>query len=95
LARQLARESAESAFTKSGALRREIAAESPLIVPGEKIRTQDVIRALTADGGKITDWGKYSTRIFQGPSGDFQVHFYMNRSTGAISYLYDHKVKFN
>ena len=54
-----------------------------------------MIQRLTSDGSDIADWGKYTTRTHQSRSGDFQVHFYMNRSTGAIDYGYDYKVIFN
>ncbi|WP_444663127.1 RHS repeat-associated core domain-containing protein [Cellulomonas sp. CW35] len=93
LSQQLARESAESVFTSSGRLSPEAIAESREIISGADLSTR-VIRHLTSDGSDIADWGKYTTPFYRSPSGDFQVHFYMNRVTGAIDYEYDYKVKF-
>jgi RHS repeat-associated protein len=95
LAQQLARESANSAFTTSGELTSGAIADSNLIIPGSKIGNPDVIKSLTSDGSSISDWGKYTTRTYQSPSGDFQVHYYMNRTTGAVNYGSDYKVVFN
>jgi hypothetical protein len=61
----------------------------------EKLGNKELVQHLTSDGSNISNWGKYTTRTFQSPSGDFQVHFYMNRVTGAIDYGYDYKVVFN
>ena len=38
--------------------------------------------------------GKYSTGTYRSLSGDFQVHFYMNRA-GAVNYDFDYKAVFN
>lgn len=95
LGQQLARESAESAFTSSGRLSSGAIADSSEIISGSRLGNKDLIARLTSDGSDIADWGKYTTRTHQSPSGDFQVHFYMNRSTGAIDYGYDYKVVFN
>lgn len=83
LAQQLARESAESAFTASGGLRTEVIQGSSRIIDGSRLGNPDVVKALTADGSNIADWGKYTTQTFQSPSGPFQVHFYYNPVTGA------------
>lgn len=64
------------------------------IVAGSKLGNPDVISALTSDGSKIGDWGKYSSQTIRGPSGNFQVHFYMNRTTGTVNYGYDYKIVF-
>lgn len=56
---------------------------------------KDLISPLTSDGSDIADWGKYTTRTHQSPSGNFQVHFYMDRVTGALDYGYDYKVIFD
>lgn len=58
-------------------------------------RLLGVIKSLTLDGSSISDWGKYTTRTYQSPSGDFQVHYYMNRTNGAVNYGSDFKVVFN
>lgn len=36
-----------------------------------------------------------SIETFQSPSGPFQVHFYRNSASGAVSYTHDYKVVFN
>jgi RHS repeat-associated protein len=95
LARQLARQSAESVFTSTGDLDPSVIADSNLIIPGSKLGNKGLIDALTSDGSNIADWGKYRTPNFQSPYGDFQVHFYMNRVTGTVDYGYDYKVIFN
>jgi hypothetical protein len=95
LGQQLARESANSVFTSSGRLSSGAIAESRQIIPGARLGNKDLIQRLTSDGSNIADWGKYTTRTHQSPSGNFQVHFYMSRSTGAIDYGYDYKVIFN
>ena len=86
LGQQLARESADSVFTSSGRLSSGAIAESRQIISGSRLGNKDLIQRLTSDGSDIADWGKYTTRTHQSPSGDFQVHFYMNRGTGAIDY---------
>jgi hypothetical protein len=93
LGQQLARESAESAFTSSGRLSQGAIGESRQIISGSKLGNKDLIQRLTSDGSSIADWGKYATRTYQSPSGDFQALFYMNRGTGAIDY--DYKAIFN
>jgi hypothetical protein len=40
-------------------------------------------------------FGKYSTETFQSPSGDFQVYFYKNPTTGEVFYGLDYKAVFN
>ena len=40
-------------------------------------------------------YGKYTTSSFQSPSGDFQVHFYMNPTTGDVFYGLDYKAVYN
>ena len=95
LGEQLARESAESVFTNSGRLQQEVIEGSSRIIPGSNIRNSGVIKELTSDGSNIADWGKYTSRTFQSPSGPFQVHYYYNPSTGVVNYGYDYKVVFN
>ncbi|TCC48812.1 RHS repeat protein [Kribbella capetownensis] len=95
LAQQLARESASSAFTGSGKLNPGAISGANLIIPGNKLGNKALIQRLTADGSDIADWGKYTSRTYQSLSGNFQVHFYMNRRTGAVDYGYDYKVIFN
>jgi hypothetical protein len=95
LGQQLARESAESAFTKSGALQAEVVQNSSRIIPGSNIGNPSVVKGLTADGSNIADWGKYTSQTFQSPSGPFQVHYYFNPATGRVNYNQDYKVVFN
>jgi len=95
LGQQLARESADSAFTSSGGLQQEVIDGSTRIIPGSNINYPGVIKQLTSDGSDIADWGKYTSRTFQSPSGPFQVHYYYNPSTGVVDYGYDYKVVFN
>lgn len=95
LARQLAGEEASSIFTSSGGLQQSVIDASREIIPGTGLSNGQLIKTLTADGSSIADWGKFSTPTFNSPSGPFQVHFYMNPSTGIVHYLDDYKVVFN
>ena len=95
LARQLAGEEASSIFTSSGGLQQSVIDASREIIPGTDLSNGQLIKTLTADGSSIADWGKFSTPTFNSPSGPFQVHFYMNPSTGIVHYLDDFKVVFN
>lgn len=94
LAQQLSTESAESVFTSSGNLSQGAIDGSRSIIPGVDLNA-GLAKRLTADGTSIADWSKYSTSTYRSPAGDFQVHFYMNRVTGAINYSNDYKVVFN
>ncbi len=40
-------------------------------------------------------FGKYTTSTYQSPAGNFQVHFYMNPTTGQVYYGLDYKAIFN
>lgn len=99
LRNQLLNEEAASAFTDAGTLSEGALASSRRIIPGTELGRKDptrrLINELTADGSDIADWGKYSTRTYQSPSGDFQVHFYRNRATGNVNYNSDYKSVFN
>ncbi|MDO8392219.1 MAG: hypothetical protein Q7V57_17225 [Actinomycetota bacterium] len=95
LARQLAGEEASSIFTTSGGLKPSVIDASTEIIPGTGLSNGQLIKNLTADGSSLADWGKYTTPTYNSPSGPFQVHFYMNPSTGVVHYLDDYKVVFN
>ncbi len=92
---QLLYEEAASVFTPTGGLHPDVIAGSRMIIPGQDIANPRVVSTLTADGSDIADWGKYSTQTYQSPSGDFQVHYYQNQSTGDVNYDIDYKAKFN
>jgi RHS repeat-associated protein len=94
LKRQLTLEEASAVFTESGALHPEVIAESGVAIPGGRLG-KPTADFLTADGSKIDDWAKYTTKTFKSPAGDFQVHFYMNSKTGAVNYDRDYKAVFN
>jgi hypothetical protein len=68
---------------------------STRIIEGIDINNPAVIRALTADGSSIAEWGKYSTQSFASPGGPFKVHFYYNPRTGIANYSIDYKAVFN
>jgi hypothetical protein len=86
---------AETAFLKNGAMHPEIVNSSKLITAGEDIGNAAVVRELTKDGSNIGDWGKYTTKSINSPSGEFQVHFYYNPQTGGICTVFDYKAVFN
>jgi len=62
---------------------------------GEKLGNEPLKERLTSDGSSINDWGKYETKTYPSPSGEFKAHFYKNERTGAIHYDDDYKSKFN
>ncbi|GAB3402849.1 hypothetical protein GCM10027569_09330 [Flindersiella endophytica] len=85
---------AESVFTRTGCLKPEIIQSSKRIIEGPDLHAA-LRRDLVEYGGRIEDWGKYTTQTVQSPAGPFQVHFYYNPVTGQAYYLRDYKVKFN
>lgn len=85
LYRQLTLQSAKSSFGVDGGLTQEAIDNSRLIIPPEELSNPAI-----PDG-----YGKYSTRTFQSPYGDFQTHFYMNAETGDVYYGLDYKSVFN
>jgi RHS repeat-associated protein len=82
---QLAAEEAEGAFTESGELSQEAIDNSQQIIDPADIGNPNVPNG----------FGKYTTDTYQSPSGPFQVHYYMNPSTGEIFYDLDYKLSFN
>jgi RHS repeat-associated protein len=95
LAEQLAKESAESAFTASGELSEGAIAGSRIIMTSDELGNTALPGVLTSDGSRFADWAKYATATHQSPSGNFQVHFYQNQVSGAINYSMDYKAVFN
>jgi hypothetical protein len=85
LAMQLARQEAESVFTATGELSQQgIQGAKMAFAPGE------LTNPAIPQG-----FGKFATQTFNSPSGPFQVHFYMNPSTGETFFQLDFKVVFN
>jgi RHS repeat-associated protein len=85
LAQQLSLESANSPFTASGELTQDaINSSRQIIAPGE-LGNPAIPQGV----------GKYATSTFQSPSGDFQVHYYMNPTTMKPYYELDYKTIFN
>nr|WTB09098.1 polymorphic toxin-type HINT domain-containing protein [Streptomyces antimycoticus] len=94
LADKLRKESASSPFTPGGFLEPEAIANSRMIMRGSEMNNK-ALRARFEERGGISQWGKYSTDTHQGPYGDYQVHYYMNRTSGEIMYGFDYKVVMN
>ena len=87
LADQLRKEEASSAFNSDGTLSQEaINGSKPLEGYGPGELKNPAIPA---------DVGKFETRTFQSPWGDFKVHFYMNPTTGQVYYGLDFKAILN
>lgn len=84
LSQQLSLESANSAFTATGELSDEAIAGSQEIIPAGQLGNPAI-----PDG-----FSKFSTDTFASPSGPFQVHFYMNPTTGEVFYGLDYKSVF-
>ncbi len=87
LVEQLRLESANSPFLADGRLTMEV------------IQNAEPIKGLGPGQLKNpaipSGFGKFTTDTFQSPSGNFQVHFYMNPSTGEVFYDLDYKAVFN
>ncbi|WP_308120196.1 ricin-type beta-trefoil lectin domain protein [Streptomyces bambusae] len=94
LADQLRKESAGSPFTSGGFLEPEAIANSRLIMPGSDMNNK-ALRARFEERGGVSQWGKYSTETHQSPYGDYQVHYYMNSTSGEVMYGFDYKVVMN
>lgn len=87
LAQQLQLESATSPFTATGMLTQDAinsAKPVPGMGPGE-----------LGNPAIPSGFGKYTTDSYQSPAGAFQVHFYMNPTTGQVYYGLDYKAIFN
>lgn len=85
LASQLRQQSASSPFKPNGELTEEAIRDSTMIMQNNRLSNPLVPKG----------YDKFSTKTFQSPSGNFQVHFYMNSRTGRTLYNIDYKVKFN
>ena len=82
-------------FGAGGELTDAAIGQGRMIIPGEKLSNQRVTDALTANGGNMGDWGKYTTPWYSSPKGSqFQVHYYFNTSTGNANYSIDYKSVF-
>jgi hypothetical protein len=81
----LARQEAESAFTATGELSQEAIQGARQIIPPGQLGNPAIPQG----------FGKYATGTFNSPSGPFQMHFYMNPSTGETFYGLDFKAIFN
>lgn len=68
---------------------------SEVILADGVIRNPNVVKALTKDGSKISDWKKFTTESVRMPNGQsMQIHYYKNVKTGKIDYkTQDYKVK--
>ena len=63
-------------------------------VGGEKLVNQEVKDCLLKNGGKLSDWGKYSTeKVMLHTDRNAEIHFYYNQQTKDVVYDIDFKVK--
>src|SRR5206468_12649830 len=85
LSQRLTFEEANSAFTASGQL-------SQGAINGSRMTHAP---GTLGNPAIPSGFGKYSTTTFRSPSGPFQVHYYMNPSSGELFYGLDYKVVFN
>ena len=81
---QLRLQSAASPFAADGTLTESTITNSREIIPAADIENKYVPSGMS----------KYSTPTYQSPSGDFQVHFYKNPTTGEVYFGLDYKVIF-
>ncbi|KVL25429.1 filamentous hemagglutinin [Burkholderia territorii] len=87
LAEVLRLESANSPFAENGTLTQSAIGDAqavPGLGPGQ-LANQNI----------PAGFGKYTTQTYQSPAGPFQVHFYMNPTTGDVYYGADYKAIFN
>lgn len=94
LADKLRNESAGSPFTAGGSLTPDAIANSRLIMRGSDMGNK-ALRARFEERGGVAQWGKYSSETHQSPYGDYQVHYYMNRTSGEVMYDFDYKAVMN
>jgi hypothetical protein len=85
LVRQLLAEEASVPFAPNGTL------TAAAVRSSREIKTPEQIGNPAVPPG----FAKYSTPTHRSPSGDFQVHFYRNPTTGQVWYTLDYKVVFN
>jgi hypothetical protein len=85
LSEQLTMESANSAFAADGTLSEGAINNSRQIFAPGSLGNPEI----------PSEFGKYTTQTFASPSGPFQVHFYMNPSSGETFYGLDYKAVFN
>lgn len=92
----------ELAFKQAGILtndgkltQKAIKGSSEVILADGVIRNPSVVKTLTKDGSKISDWKKFTTESIRMPNGQsMQIHYYKNVKTGKIDYkTQDYKVK--
>lgn len=81
LSEELTLESANLAFTETGELSEGAISGSQEIIPAGQLGNPAI-----PDG-----FAKFSTDMFASPSGPFQLHFYMNPTTGEVFYGLDYK----
>ncbi len=84
LRQDLLHQEAASAFTATGELSPGAISSSKVIIPAGQLGNPNI----------PAGFSKMSTRTFQSPSGNFQVHYYQNTTTGNIYYGLDYKIKF-
>ena len=71
----------------------DVLENSKSIIEGEKLGDKKLIKELTADGSKISDWAKMeSAYSYTNEWGTGKIHYYKNIKTGEINY-YDAKMK--
>ncbi|MFE9751445.1 DNRLRE domain-containing protein [Saccharothrix saharensis] len=92
---QLTKEQVESMLNPDGSLRPEVVPGSKRIIDGREIGNPGVVSALTSDGSRIEDWGKYSAPSVPHPvTGERrEIHYYYNPVTEKFSYDMDYKTK--
>ena len=85
LANDLSFQSAQSTFNVDGTLSE-----------GAIINAKQIFAPGTLGNSDIpAGFGKYTTQTITSPSGNFQVHFYMNPTSGEVYYGLDYKSVFN
>ncbi|KDN21916.1 hypothetical protein DV20_13450 [Amycolatopsis rifamycinica] len=81
-------------FTPDGKLT-AVAVEEAFPVQAGEVIGNPYVKEVFARSGGPSQWAKYSTRTHHSPYGDFQIHFYHNRTTGEVYYGHDYKVVMN
>lgn len=72
---------AKSLFTPDGRLTPEAIANSHEIIPATKLINPAIPKGFS----------KWTTKTYPSPSGDFQIHFYRNSTSGEVFYGLDYK----
>ncbi|WP_291414528.1 RHS repeat-associated core domain-containing protein [Actinophytocola sp.] len=90
---QLHREEYASLFNRDGTLTHDALSQGERIMEATDLGNDALKSALTSDGSRLGDWGKYSIARRMPGYGSIEVHYYYNPVTDRVNYNFDYKTK--